>query len=618
MSGRVLDTEVDREMEEAQMAESYQLQIHGKAANVAQGNVNVDQQFNDMKKNYENQQRIYIYMNQPKEDPARYIEFSQPNGLGPEIAYDMRYRSHVQTKDSVLLSNKIHASWEKISSVESDLRASIDKFDREVLKRGAKCSENLSSLHESFEGAVIWFDSMLKIANRASSTVRVGKRVTVAFVNVKQYIPSFFDWFLEIDPFGCLISAVANGIDVDSRIILSLGEIVQYFDHAADYRELCKSKGLSPDLHDATVDLFAYVAGSLKKLLEHAWRGSRLTTQQRNENAERLSKLKSKLEEMNVESRIVNDPFRRPQRPPNNAEGSRIDLLWNWQRFFTSTRSLGAPDLIGSSTHAKTKKPEIVGLSPVDLAVHLGYDPKLLKADIAEIGTPGFLEETQLSQVAAVTRRDEFKKWLREDRKAKALLIHGNFEDNFEMSPLSHLCASFPQVYQQKSHEAIIFLHYFCRGRKYPRRRYHTSATDIVKSFIGQLLTNRKLASCFNLSFVDGRSIRRIRQGNFEDVCKLFLRLLIQLAREEIIVFCFIDSISDCEVRGLYKDTECLLSTLRDRQWKKVPGARMLFKLLITDAQATRYAHKYFTGRGELINMNEEDDHDDDALLDLD
>ncbi|GAW20570.1 hypothetical protein ANO14919_100780 [Xylariales sp. No.14919] len=319
---------------------------------------------------------------------------------------------------------------------------------------------------------------------------------------------------------------------------------------------------------------------------------------------------------MNVQSRIVNDPNRYDELPFNHSDDRRLDVLWHYQKFFSSSGPPKRQNSTESSTHAKAMGPEI-GPSPADLAAHLEYNPQLLKAHIKEISVPGFLEEEQLNQVAVLTRRGEFRKWLRKDRKATALLIHGNFEDNFEMSPLSHLCARFSQDYRERGHDAIIFLRYFCRGRRYPRRRYHTSATDIVKSFIGQLITNEKLAPLFNLGFVDKKCLRRIRQGNFEGVCKLFLRLLIQIAHLKIVIFCFIDSISDCEVRGLRKDTECLLSTLREGQWATVPGARMLFKLLVTDAQATRYAHKYFTRRGELINMHEDDDRDDDNLLDL-
>jgi hypothetical protein len=122
----------------------------------------------------------------------------------------------------------------------------------------------------------------------------------------------------------------------------------------------------------------------------------------------------------------------------------------------------------------------------------------------------------------------------------------------------------------------------------------------------------------FDLGFVDKRYLRRIREDNFEWLCKLFVRLLLQLARIKVIVFCFIDSISDVEMRALHKDTERLLSTLQAREWENGSESRMLFKLLVTDAKATRYAHRYFE-RSETINMDGDgdDDYDDDHILDL-
>jgi len=247
----------------------------------------------------------------------------------------------------------------------------------------------------------------------------------------------------------------------------------------------------------------------------------------------------------------------------------------------------------------------------------LGYDRKLTEAAIQEFSTPGYLEEAQLSQLAALTRREEFRKWLRAERKATGLLIHGNFEDSFEISPLTYLCANFPLVYGEDGRENIIFLHYFCRGQRHPRRRYQINAIDILKSFIGQLLTDKGLAPRFDLGFVDKRYLRRVRGDDFEGLCKLFVRLLLQLARIKVIVFCFIDSISDIEMRALHKDTERLLSTLQAREWENVPGSRMLFKLLVTDAKATRYAHRYFKP-SETINMEGDDeDHNDDYELDL-
>jgi hypothetical protein len=94
------------------MAE-HQLQVYGKAANVAQGDVKVDQQQIDMSRDHNAQHQTNIYLSQPsaipKEDSAQYIHRCHPQGFGdgPEITYDPRYGGYVLMDDSQLLTSQM-------------------------------------------------------------------------------------------------------------------------------------------------------------------------------------------------------------------------------------------------------------------------------------------------------------------------------------------------------------------------------------------------------------------------------------------------------------------------------------------------------------------------------
>ncbi|KAI0392838.1 hypothetical protein F5Y17DRAFT_434894 [Xylariaceae sp. FL0594] len=148
-----------------------------------------------------------------------------------------------------------------------------------------------------------------------------------------------------------------------------------------------------------------------------------------------------------------------------------------------------------------------------------------------------------------------------------------------------------------------------------PDHRGKGSATGILRSFVGQLLTDRKSAEGFQLDFIDKEYLRRIRTGDFETLRKLFVRLLLQLATHKVTVFCFIDSITYLEILELREDTDKLLATLRRQKWV-TPDCNMVFKLLVTDGQATSYAYKHFEG-SEVIEMNRYHDGNDDNTLNL-
>jgi hypothetical protein len=89
------------------------LQMYGNTANVAQGDVKVEQQHLNMKREHNAQHQTNIYVTQPgvtaAEDSARYMRRCHPQGFGdgPEITYDRRYRSYVLVDDSQLLTSQM-------------------------------------------------------------------------------------------------------------------------------------------------------------------------------------------------------------------------------------------------------------------------------------------------------------------------------------------------------------------------------------------------------------------------------------------------------------------------------------------------------------------------------
>ncbi|KAI1479343.1 hypothetical protein F4774DRAFT_382689 [Daldinia eschscholtzii] len=280
------------------------------------------------------------------------------------------------------------------------------------------------------------------------------------------------------------------------------------------------------------------------------------------------------------------------------------------------------------------------GPSPATVATqYLAHDPSQVMQDFEEAASsPGSLNGEAMRYLYALTKQQDFKNWLRVDNsKVTNLLIHGGLDDDDSggalISPLSYLCTRIPMEYVRKSRGSFIYLHYFCslqRARQQQQQQQnnnkHTvacaNACDIVRSLSGQLLTHGSLASAFDLSFLDEAWLRGLRSHDFVKTCQLFLRLLKQLERCNLAVFCFVDSISLCETTAsLRRDTERLFASLEEysktqrRRRKKGAGRRsgFIFKLLVTDAMATSYVRKYFRREGEMIDLDGDDEPDDDG-----
>ncbi|KAI1644444.1 uncharacterized protein F4817DRAFT_218221 [Daldinia loculata] len=330
---------------------------------------------------------------------------------------------------------------------------------------------------------------------------------------------------------------------------------------------------------------------------------------------------------MNIKSKTLKNPVRANDLNTYHSGDLGLYVLRTFKTFLNSAASQSSADSIPYRRKKALKENVLCtandGLSPATVATqYLLHDQSRVIQDFEDAASPSNIDNEAMRQLSTLTRREEFKTWLREDGKATKLLIHGGLDDTSTLSALSYLCARIPMEYLRKTRTGFICLHYFCSLRR-ARREDPADAFDIVRSLCGQLLAHAELVSDFDLSFLDKKWLQRIREQNFVKTYRLFLRLLKQLDGKKMIVFCFIDSISLYETGSLRHDTERLFSSLeeysrsqRRRQRGKRP--KLIFKLLVTDAMATGYVRKYFRRKGEMIDMDEGDERGDNDDVDLD
>ena len=245
----------------------------------------------------------------------------------------------------------------------------------------------------------------------------------------------------------------------------------------------------------------------------------------------------------------------------------------------------------------------------------MAYDAAVAIRQAEECLSLSDLDPGHLRQLSSLTQTDSFKKWLSEE-KCSSLLIHGNFDQVDGHSPLSYLCARLVNEYAKMEYVAV--LHYFCclqTDRWDPRY----NAAGIMSQMVGQLLANPTLSFNFDLSIVNRRSMKKFRSYDLTHLCKLFLELIHQLRHTRVVILCLLDSISVYETEVLQEDTRTLLATLQElvnsqRRIQRKKSARIVFKLLVTDASSTKYAYEYFRP-DEVLNMHDDlDDGNEDVL----
>lgn len=244
----------------------------------------------------------------------------------------------------------------------------------------------------------------------------------------------------------------------------------------------------------------------------------------------------------------------------------------------------------------------------------LAYDAAVAIRQADEFLSLSDLDPGHLRQLSALTQTDPFKNWLSEEECSSSLLIHGNFDQLDGNSALSYLCARLVNEYAKMDH--VVVLHYFCSLRT-DSRDPRCNAAGIMSQMVGQLLSHPSLSFNFDLSTVKRSSMEKLRSYDLKGLCRLFLDLILQLMHERVAIFC-LDSISMYETQGLQQDTRTLLATLQEMVKsqsgsRREKSARLVFKLLVTDAGSTIYAYQHFRA-DEVLDMydgldngNEED-----------
>jgi len=238
--------------------------------------------------------------------------------------------------------------------------------------------------------------------------------------------------------------------------------------------------------------------------------------------------------------------------------------------------------------------------------------------NVDECLSPSYVEPHQIRQLTALTKLDMFKGWLSPDPNASSLLIHGNSDQADVHTPLSYLCARLAREYEDV--KCFVVLTYFC-GLRRDEWDLRANAAGIMSEMVGQLLSDPRLALCFDLGFINRRYLEKIESNDLVSLCKLFLELIHQLRHKKFIIFCLIDSISMYETSDRRADTETLLSTLhnivdgqRGTRRKKKTG--LVFKLLVTDWSSSKYAYRIFENN-EILNMSEDIDEGEEDNLEI-
>ncbi|KAI0860002.1 hypothetical protein F4860DRAFT_480631 [Xylaria cubensis] len=616
-------------------AESHNLQISGRAVNAAQGNISIDQQHFDQRQeqnsNATNQINIHFPRHneeavfQPRMVPvdqsaAFILRLLEGRGLGSGVIYDDRLVGFSRPQQSENVTQQLSSLWNDTPIVVENVIRSIEKFRSQTLPRDLYDDEVLKNPCQSSAATMDWIYKTLDQTRKEANSVRTTPaRLIKSLVDMERHVGSFFSWVCLLpsedkrsclcNSISCLILAIMHDIYVDPEIMAAMAEVVVAFTNVQEYIWLYERKGMSVRLHELTVDVFKRLAELTETLLEYAWQGNKLNGSQDKDIAIQLANFKKYLSDVNIESRRLIDPARQNNYYPR-AEDLDLEICEYWKRFLDSTPQIGRPV---RSTRRRADNPSTL-LTP-KLQAELGFDRRQFNRHVEGIALEGNVEERQLDQLSSLIRHDDFKTWLGDRSKATALLVHGNFDSDKAISPLSVLCSRFRTESQQGSGSNIVFLHYFCGTQPHGQQQQQASAYDIVRSFTGQLITHERFGNQFDLTFIDSKMTQHIQRNKFADMCRLFQRLLMQLDNTNALVFCFIDSISICETNKLYKNTEQLLATLqkavkvrRDRHWQAREGPKMLLKVLITDANSTTYAHKYFTGEGMIIEMNQDNE----------
>lgn len=188
----------------------------------------------------------------------------------------------------------------------------------------------------------------------------------------------------------------------------------------------------------------------------------------------------------------------------------------------------------------------------------------------------GAMGDAAKDRASFVANSRKLQSWLTDPAKSRALIVNGNFKHDALTSPFSFLCAEMSYLYGAARNTYAIT--YFCGLHTDSWRNPRANARGMMISLLSQLLYLKK---GFDLSFIDKSMIGKLRDDSIQALCRIFRRLVVQLP-EEVVLFCFIDTISIYETSDRLEETRFAFRTItRLLAAEKRKGT---FKLLITSS----------------------------------
>lgn len=216
-------------------------------------------------------------------------------------------------------------------------------------------------------------------------------------------------------------------------------------------------------------------------------------------------------------------------------------------------------------------------MNPIWLVDLLEFNVACPRKDVATCrAMGGTMGDAAKDRASFVANSRKLHLWLTDPTRSQALIINGDFKHDAFTSPLSFLCAEMSHLYGSAQNTYTIT--YFCGLNSDSWRNQRANARGMMISLLGQLLSSRR---SFDLSFIDKKMIREVKRESIQALCRIFRCLVFQLP-EEVVLFCFIDTISIYETSDRLEETRYAFQTIiRLLTAKKRKGT---FKLLITSS----------------------------------
>lgn len=216
-------------------------------------------------------------------------------------------------------------------------------------------------------------------------------------------------------------------------------------------------------------------------------------------------------------------------------------------------------------------------MNPVWLVDLLEFNVDCPRKDIATCrALSGTMGDAAKDRASFVANSRKLQLWLTDPTKSQALIINSDLKHDALTSPFSFLCAEMSHLYGSVRNTYVIT--YFCGLHSDSWRNRRANARGMMISLLGQLLSSQK---SFDLSFIDKKMIREVKDDGIRALCRIFRRLVFQLP-EETVLFCCVDTISMYETSDRLEETRFAFRTFtRLLAAKKRKGT---FKLLITSS----------------------------------